>query len=91
MIVQALILSPTRELGVQIANDMKAYSKYSKLINVVAVYGGASMDTQAKELRRGGQIVVGTPGRILDLIKRRIQSDQELMVGNSMYFFLYCF
>lgn len=81
--VQALILSPTRELGVQIANDMKAYSKYSKLINVIAVYGGASIDIQAKELRRGGQIVVGTPGRILDLIKRRI-----LKVGNIKYLVL---
>lgn len=81
--VQALILSPTRELAVQIANDIKAYSKYSSLVNVIPVYGGASMDTQVRELHRGGQIVVGTPGRVADLIKRR-----KLKVGNIRYLVL---
>lgn len=81
--VQALILSPTRELAVQIANDIKAYSKYSNLVDVIAVYGGASMDTQVRELHRGGQIVVGTPGRVADLIKRR-----KLKVGNIKYLVL---
>ncbi len=81
--VQALILSPTRELAVQIANDIKAYSKYSNLVNVIPVYGGASMDTQVRELHRGGQIVVGTPGRVADLIKRR-----KLKVGNIRYLVL---
>lgn len=81
--VQTLILSPTRELAVQIANDLKNYSKYSKGINVIAVYGGASMDIQVNELRRGGQIVVGTPGRVMDLIKR-----QKLKVGNIKYLVL---
>ncbi len=81
--VQALVLSPTRELGVQIANDLKDYSKFMPEINVIAVYGGASIDNQVKELQRGGQIVVGTPGRIVDLIKRR-----KLKVENINYLVL---
>ena len=68
---QALILSPTRELCMQIANDIKAYSKYVGKLNVVAVYGGASIDTQIKALNKGAQIVVGTPGRTNDLIRRK--------------------
>lgn len=70
-ITQAIILSPTRELCVQITNDLKNYSKYEKGINVVAVYGGASAELQIKALRKGAQIVVGTPGRVLDLINRK--------------------
>lgn len=68
---QGLILSPTRELCIQIAKDLAAYSKNSKNLRVTAVYGGSSIETQISELRRGCQIVVGTPGRTLDLIKRR--------------------
>jgi len=68
---QALILSPTRELCMQIANDIKEYSKYVGNLNVVAVYGGASVDTQVKALKKGAQIVVGTPGRTNDLIRRK--------------------
>jgi len=67
---QALILSPTRELCMQIANDIKSYSKYVGNLNVVAVYGGASIDTQIRALNKGAQIVVGTPGRTNDLIRR---------------------
>jgi len=68
---QSIILAPTRELCMQIARDMETYSKYSKKLNVVAVYGGASIETQMKALGRGAHVVVGTPGRTLDLIKRR--------------------
>jgi len=68
---QTLILCPTRELCIQISKDLKNYAKYMKGINVVAVYGGAKIDTQMRELRKGSQIVVGTPGRTKDLIKRR--------------------
>ncbi len=68
---QGLILSPTRELCIQIAKDLAAYSKNTKNLRVTAVYGGSSIDTQITELRKGSQIVVGTPGRTLDLIKRR--------------------
>ncbi len=69
--VQCLILSPTRELCVQIAKDLKTYSKLIPDLQVTAVYGGASIETQIKELSKGSHIVVGTPGRALDLIKRK--------------------
>ena len=68
---QTIILCPTRELCIQIANDIKSYSKYVKGLSIVAVYGGASMDTQIRGISRGAQIVVGTPGRTKDLIKRK--------------------
>lgn len=69
--VQALILCPTRELCMQITSDLKSYARFIKGIKVVAVYGGASMDTQIRGIKQGAQIVVGTPGRLLDLIGRR--------------------
>lgn len=69
--VQALILSPTRELCMQTAKNIQAFIKYEKQLSVIAAYGGARIDGQIRELRRGGQIVVGTPGRILDLINRK--------------------
>lgn len=67
---QALILSPTRELCLQITNEIKLYSKYEKGINAVAVYGGASITEQAREIKRGAQIIVATPGRMQDMINR---------------------
>ena len=67
---QALILSPTRELCLQITNELKQYSKYEKGVNVVAVYGGASITEQAREVKRGAQIIVATPGRMQDMINR---------------------
>jgi len=67
---QALILSPTRELCKQICDDLMDFSKYSDHINITAVYGGASIIQQIKELERGAQIVVATPGRMIDLLKR---------------------
>ncbi|WP_078735484.1 DEAD/DEAH box helicase [Porphyromonas cangingivalis] len=67
---QALILSPTRELCVQIAKDLANYSKYLDDLNVVAVYGGASIELQMKQISKGVQIVVATPGRLLDLVRR---------------------
>ena len=69
---QGLILSPTRELCLQITNEMKLYGKYCKGLNVVAVYGGASITDQAREIKRGAQIIVATPGRMKDMIKRRL-------------------
>ncbi len=68
--IKCIILSPTRELGLQIAEDIKSYSKNLTGFKVVAVYGGADIMTQIKKLERGCDIVVGTPGRTLDLIKR---------------------
>lgn len=67
---QALILSPTRELCLQITNEIKLYSKYIKGINTVAVYGGASITEQARDIKRGAQIIVATPGRMQDMINR---------------------
>ena len=69
--VQTLILCPTRELCIQITKDLKKYSKYVKGIQIVPVYGGTSMETQIRALKKGSQIVVGTPGRTKDMIKRK--------------------
>ena len=68
---QALILCPTRELCLQIANDLKNYAKNMNNVNVVAVYGGANISDQLRQIRRGVQIVVATPGRMLDIINRK--------------------
>lgn len=68
---QALILDPTRELCLQTASDLEDYSKYIDGLNILAVYGGSSIETQIKALSRGVQVIVATPGRLLDLIKRR--------------------
>ncbi len=68
---QALVLAPTRELCVQISKDMLTYSKYHPTANIVAVYGGASIDTQIRQIKKGAQIIVATPGRLIDLIGRR--------------------
>ncbi len=67
---QLLILSPTRELCMQITKDLESYSQFMKGMNIVAVYGGAPMDKQISSLKKGAQIVVATPGRINDLIRR---------------------
>jgi len=69
---QGLILSPTRELCLQIANELKLYGKYYNGLNVTAIYGGASITDQAREVKRGAQIIVATPGRMKDMIKRRL-------------------
>jgi len=68
---QALVLAPTRELGQQIAEQVKAFSKYKKGLGVTAVYGGANIMGQIKELRRSKHIIIATPGRLIDLVKRR--------------------
>ncbi|MFD1614737.1 DEAD/DEAH box helicase [Gelatiniphilus marinus] len=69
---QGLILSPTRELCLQITNEIKQYGKYCKGLNVVAIYGGSSITDQAREVKRGAQIIVATPGRMKDMISRRL-------------------
>ena len=69
---QGLILSPTRELCLQITNELKLYGKYCKGLNVVAIYGGASISDQARAVKRGAQIIVATPGRMKDMISRRM-------------------
>jgi ATP-dependent RNA helicase DeaD len=67
---QGLILSPTRELCLQITNEMIAYGKYMPGLNVTAVYGGASITDQARQIKKGSQIIVATPGRMKDMIGR---------------------
>lgn len=69
---QALILSPTRELCLQIADDLADFSKYVSGLHVVPVYGGASIEMQIRQLRKGAQIIVATLGRLIDLMKRGV-------------------
>ncbi len=80
---QALILSPTRELAIQIAKDLESFAKYVKGLRIAVVYGGANIETQIKQLNKGAHIVVGTPGRTLDLIKRK-----KLKVGDIRFLVL---
>lgn len=76
--VQSLILCPTRELAIQIANDIKTFIKYSKGVSVVPVFGGESIEKQIRSLKQRPQIVVGTPGRINDMIRRRVLKVESL-------------
>lgn len=69
-IPQVLILCPTRELCMQISSDLISYAKKIKGVRILAVYGGASIEVQIKELKKGSQVIVATPGRLLDLINR---------------------
>ncbi|MCD6109152.1 DEAD/DEAH box helicase [bacterium] len=78
--VQTVVLSPTRELAMQIAKDMKGFAKNIRGLNIVAVYGGSSIQDQIREIKRGAQVVVGTPGRMLDLLNRRV-----LKLGNVQW------
>ena len=67
---QALVIAPTRELCLQIAGDLADFSKYQDKIRILPVYGGSSIDSQIRALRKGAQVIVATPGRLIDLIKR---------------------
>lgn len=69
---QALIISPTRELCLQIASDLADFSKYIQRLRVTPVYGGSSIQSQIRALREGSQIIVATPGRLIDLINRKV-------------------
>lgn len=68
---QALVLAPTRELGLQITSDLENFSEKFKSFNIVAVYGGASISEQIRKVKKGAQIIVATPGRLIDLIDRK--------------------
>lgn len=76
--VQGLILSPTRELCIQITNDLKSFSKYTEGLKVVPVYGGAPVDKQIQSLKKGAHLVVGTPGRVKDMIQRGVLKIQDI-------------
>ena len=67
---QGLVLCPTRELCMQVSRDLESFSRFTRGIKVLAIYGGASIDQQMRELRKGVQIIVATPGRLRDLIRR---------------------
>lgn len=68
---QGLVICPTRELCIQISKDFQSFSRNFRGANIVPVYGGASIETQIRQLNRGAQIVVATPGRLMDMIKRK--------------------
>jgi ATP-dependent RNA helicase DeaD len=80
---QAIILSPTRELAVQIGKNIQDFSKYLNGLKVATVYGGSNIDEQIRQLKKGVQVVVGTPGRTVDLIKRK-----ALKLGNVQWLVL---
>ncbi|WP_185852013.1 DEAD/DEAH box helicase [Blattabacterium cuenoti] len=80
---QALILCPTRELCIQITRDLCRFSKFSSFIKIVSLYGGANINSQIKSLKNKTHIIVGTPGRIIDLIKRK-----KLHFGEIQYLVL---
>ena len=69
-LVGSLILSPTRELCLQIADDLEGFSKYLPEVRILAVYGGANIEPQIRALKHGIDIIVATPGRLIDLMKR---------------------
>ncbi len=71
---QALVLCPTRELCLQLSADLNDYSKYVNDVKVLPVYGGSSIDSQIRALKRGVQIIVATPGRLIDLLNRKVMS-----------------
>src|SRR5690606_20649922 len=69
---QALVLAPTRELCLQITNDFENFSRSVKRLNIVSVYGGASITDQIRKVKKGAHIIVATPGRLMDLLGRRV-------------------
>lgn len=75
---QLLVLAPTRELAIQVAEAFQVYASFSQKIKVLPVYGGQSYDNQIRQLKRGVQVIVGTPGRIIDHIKRKTLDLSEL-------------
>lgn len=77
-VTQGLIIAPTRELCLQITNELKLYAKYMKQVHIVAVYGGTNINEQARSLSRGAQIVVATPGRMQDMMRRKMVDITQL-------------
>lgn len=75
---QALIICPTRELCLQIVNEMELFKKYMSSLQIVAVYGGSSISMQIRDIRRGVHVVVATPGRLIDLIERKAINLEEI-------------
>jgi ATP-dependent RNA helicase DeaD len=83
---QGLIICPTRELCMQITKDLVEYAKFQSNPNILPVYGGASIEEQMRRLRKGAQIIIATPGRLLDLIKRKavkLQTVQKVILDEA--------
>ncbi|MCS7018987.1 MAG: DEAD/DEAH box helicase [Cytophagales bacterium] len=78
---QALVLCPTRELASQIAEEIKKIAKYEPSLNIVAIYGGDSYERQLRELKRGAQVVIGTPGRIIDHLEKGTLKTHEVRIA----------
>ncbi len=78
---QAVILCPTRELCIQITDDLKQFSRHMKGVHTVAVYGGASIVTQMRQIKRGAHIITATPGRLLDLLQRKAINMAQVSVA----------
>ena len=76
--IQSLVICPTRELCMQISRDLESYGKQKRGINIVSVYGGSSIERQISEIKRGAHIIVATPGRLMDLMKRKAISISEV-------------
>ena len=76
--IQSLVICPTRELCMQISRDLASYSKHKHGINVGPVYGGASIEGQIRDIKRGAHIIVATPGRLMDLMKRKAININEV-------------
>ena len=70
--IQTIVLCPTRELCIQISKDLISYSKLINGLKIIPVYGGASIENQIKSIKKGSHVIVGTPGRTKDLIKRKV-------------------
>jgi ATP-dependent RNA helicase DeaD len=81
---QAIIISPTRELCLQIADDMNSFAKYMPGVHIVPVYGGASIETQIHALKHGVQVIVATPGRLIDLMNRGVAKLDKVETWCSM-------
>ncbi len=75
---KALVIAPTRELCLQITDDLKSYSKYIDNIHILAVYGGSNIETQIRQLKKGIQVIVATPGRLVDLMERGVAKLDEV-------------
>jgi len=75
---RALVLCPTRELCLQISDDLTEYSKYLPSVRILPVYGGSSIEAQIRTLRRGVEVIVATPGRLIDLMERGVASLDEV-------------
>ena len=79
--VQALVLCPTRELSIQVADELYKIGKFKKGISILSIYGGTSIERQIKSLKKGVQVIVGTPGRIMDLMRRRVLDFSNLKIA----------